>query len=65
MKAIKFLPFIFLIALTGCEVIGPSAKVTGPKVIVDNSAHHKAIPVKDSKSNGSFCPPGQAKKGRC
>lgn len=65
MKVIKCLPFIFLMSLTGCEVLGPSVKVTGPKVIVNDSQHDEVIHVKETKGNGTFCPRGQAKKGRC
>ena len=59
----RFLPFIFLVLLTGCEVVGPSMKVSGPKVIIDDPGHRDIIYTK--KSKGKFCPPGQAKKGNC
>lgn len=65
MKKSHFLPFIFLVSLTGCEVLGPSVKVTGPKVIVDDSGYKNVIYTENTKSKGTFCPPGQAKKGRC
>lgn len=55
MKIIKVLPLVLLISLTGCEVIGPSIKVSGPKVIVDDNSNSKV----------KHCPPGQAKKGNC
>jgi len=61
----RFLPFIFLALLTGCEVVGPSMKVSGPKVILDDSGHQDVIYTEKSKSKGKFCPPGQAKKGNC
>ena len=65
MKTSHFLPFIFLVSLTGCEVLGPSVKVTGPKVIIDDSGHQDVIYTEGNKSKGTFCPPGQAKKGKC
>ncbi len=46
--------------LAACEIQGPSAKVEGPKVKVDES-----IVSVESGNSGDFCPPGQAKKGRC
>ncbi|MGI2107681.1 hypothetical protein [Shewanella sp. Arc9-LZ] len=55
MKIVKLLPLVLLVFLAGCELIGPSVRVSGPKVIVDDS----------SNSNGTHCPPGQAKKGKC
>jgi hypothetical protein len=55
MKIIKVLPLVLLMSLTGCQLVGPSIKVSGPKVIIDDN----------SNSNGTHCPPGQAKKGKC
>lgn len=55
MKIAKLASLSILILLTGCTLRGPSIKLSGPEVIVDDS----------SKSKGSHCPPGQAKKGNC
>ena len=55
MKIIKLLPLVLLISLAGCELVGPSVKVSGAKVVVDENTN----------GNGVHCPPGQAKKGRC
>ncbi|WP_409439514.1 hypothetical protein [Psychromonas sp. GE-S-Ul-11] len=54
----RFIPFIFLVSLTGCEVLGPSIKVTGPKVIIDDSEHRDVGHTEKTKSKGTFCPPG-------
>ncbi|RBW47042.1 hypothetical protein DS885_05145, partial [Psychromonas sp. B3M02] len=62
---LKLFSFLVLTTLTGCEVIGPSVKVSGPKVIVDDTNKHTRSHTKQSKSSGTFCPPGQAKKGNC
>lgn len=61
MNFLKVLPLLALTTLTGCEVLGPSIKVSGPKVIVGETTSQS----KQSKNNGTFCPPGQAKKGNC
>lgn len=42
--------------VSGCELVGPSVKVTPPKVKVENQGNN---------GNKDFCPPGQAKKGNC
>jgi predicted small lipoprotein YifL len=43
-------------ALVGCTVKGPEVRVKPPiEVTVE----------KESGKDGTFCPPGQAKKGRC
>ena len=49
---------LIIIGLIGCEVTGPSVKVKGPEVKIP------AVKV-STQDNGKFCPPGQAKKGRC
>jgi hypothetical protein len=46
---------MFVVACTA-RVKAPEAEVKVPGVKVE---------VGDSDSNGKFCPPGQAKKGRC
>jgi len=47
-----------MVWMTGCEVTGPSVRVKGPKVEIPGVK----IGV---QGQGKFCPPGQAKKGRC
>lgn len=47
------------VGLTGCEVTGPSVKVKGPEVKIPG------VRVAGDHESGKFCPPGQAKKGRC
>jgi len=47
-----------MVWMTGCEFTGPSVKVKGPKVEIPGVE----IGV---QGGGKFCPPGQAKKGRC
>ena len=44
--------------LTACEITGPSIKVKGPEVKVPG------VEV-EFQGDNKFCPPGQAKKGRC
>lgn len=56
------LPFVLL--LGACEVSGPSVKVEPPKVKVSDPAVKVEVEG-EKKSNGTFCPPGQAKKGKC
>ncbi len=55
MKLAKLLPILLFFTLTGCELVGPSVKVEGPKVIIGDASH----------GVGTHCPPGQAKKGKC
>ncbi|HXU89018.1 MAG TPA: hypothetical protein VFQ62_09205 [Methylomirabilota bacterium] len=44
------------LAFAGCVLKGPELRVGSPvEVTVDG----------DNNGNGKFCPPGQAKKGRC
>ena len=50
---------LIIIGLTACEVTGPSVKVEGPKVKIPG------VRVVNDHGHGKFCPPGQAKKGRC
>lgn len=50
--------FATLLVITGCEIIGPKVKVEGPKVKIPG------VQIEGEQS-GNFCPPGQAKKGRC
>ncbi len=50
---------LVIFGLTACEVTGPSVKVKGPEVKIPG------VRVVSDHDNGKFCPPGQAKKGRC
>ena len=50
---------LVMTGLIGCEVIGPSVRVQGPKVKIPG------VRIVDISDHGKFCPPGQAKKGRC
>ncbi len=50
---------VVIVGLTGCEVTGPSIKVKGPEVKIPG------VWVVGDHDGGKFCPPGQAKKGRC
>ncbi len=47
-----------MVWMTSCQFTGPSVKVEGPKVKIPGVE----IGV---QGGGKFCPPGQAKKGRC
>ncbi|HSC75094.1 MAG TPA: hypothetical protein VLB90_02520 [Pseudomonadales bacterium] len=58
--------------LPGCEVTGPHVKLKPPVTVDDDYHHRKGHHDKDDhddddddNDNGNFCPPGQAKKGRC
>ncbi len=44
----------FILTACAAEVKGPSVAVRAPAVVLGDDHHH-----------GGFCPPGQAKKGRC
>ena len=50
---------LIIVGLTGCEVTGPSVKVKGPEVTIPG------VRVVGDHDGRKFCPPGQAKKGRC
>ncbi len=59
MKTLSFLMLGgLMVLLTGCELTGPSVKVKGPEVKIPG------VEV-GIQGGGKFCPPGQAKKGRC
>ena len=61
MKTLKLsLTLLALLSLAACEISGPSVKVEPPKVKTD-----AAIKVENNSNPGTFCPPGQAKKGNC
>ena len=51
--------------LPACEVTGPHVKLK-PPITVDDGHHNNDRHDNDHHDNdGDFCPPGQAKKGRC
>jgi len=54
-----------LFCLAGCEITGPSAKVEPAKVKVSGDVVKVEGDNNKQKSDGKFCPPGQAKKGKC
>jgi len=59
MKRTKFgLLLVTLCMMTGCTITAPGVRVKAPLpgVEIDLGAGH---------AGGVFCPPGQAKKGRC
>lgn len=43
------------VVLSGCEITGPKVKFKSP---IEVEGSH-------DRDKGDFCPPGQAKKGRC
>ncbi len=49
---------LLLFVLSACQVTGPSVKVEPPKVKIPG------VEI-EGHSHGTFCPPGQAKKGKC
>ncbi len=55
MKAI-YLVMTLCVLLTGCQINRIEGEYKDMEVKVSN---------KDDASSGEFCPPGQAKKGRC
>lgn len=55
--AISLAPLFFL---TACAVHTPSGSV-----VIDPEGHYYDGDYHDHRGNGKFCPPGQAKKGRC
>lgn len=50
------------VAFAGCAVKGPELRV-GPEIRVKPPVEVKVEG--DNSGGGKFCPPGQAKKGRC
>jgi len=56
MRALAILLAVFVAAACTAKVEPPEAEVSVPSV---------SVKVGDSGDNGKFCPPGQAKKGRC
>ena len=60
MKTASVLAASLCIALAGCTLKGPELRVKPPvEVKVEGDHGH------DHGKDGRFCPPGQAKKGRC
>ncbi|WP_445115199.1 hypothetical protein [Acinetobacter sp. WZC-1] len=55
-KISTLLAAALMLSLTACAVHTPAGSV-----IVDPDGHG----YHDHRGNGDFCPPGQAKKGRC
>lgn len=53
---------ISLVSLTGYEINRVGGKFAGMDIEAKNSDSHSS---KSNKESGSFCPPGQAKKGNC
>ena len=60
MKAVFFMMAISLVSLTGCEINRVGGKLAGIDIEAKSDGVHK-----NSGKTGSFCPPGQAKKGAC
>lgn len=54
---------VLLLGMGGCAVYTPY----GRAVVVDPDHHHESRDRDDRREGGGrdFCPPGQAKKGRC
>ena len=50
--------------LVGCEVTGPHVRLK-PPITVEGDDHHDGNHRDHDNRDGDFCPPGQAKKGRC
>ncbi|MEQ5803355.1 hypothetical protein [Halomonas sp. H10-9-1] len=48
------------LVITGCSYT-PARIKSEPLIEIDDGRHHDA----GHRHGGSFCPPGQAKKGRC
>lgn len=46
--------------IAGCSYT-PARIESEPLIEIDNGRHHD----RDHRHDGEFCPPGQAKKGRC
>jgi hypothetical protein len=46
---------ILTLAACSAEVKGPKAEITPPELVIKSN----------TESGSTFCPPGQAKKGRC
>lgn len=55
-RALVMIFAVFLVAACTAKVKAPEAEVSVPGV---------KVRVGDTDSPGKFCPPGQAKKGRC
>jgi hypothetical protein len=46
---------LVILAACAAEVKGPKVEITPPEIVIKSNTH----------SGSTFCPPGQAKKGRC
>jgi hypothetical protein len=56
--------------LAGCEITGPHVRLKPPITVEGDHDHHRDRDrhergEHDHDNDGDFCPPGQAKKGRC
>ena len=60
MRATLLIIAVSLVSLTGCEINRVGGKFAGIDIEAKSDGVHK-----DSGKTGSFCPPGQAKKGAC
>jgi hypothetical protein len=48
------------LVMTGCSYT-PARIKSEPLIVIDDDHHHD----RKHRKGGDFCPPGQAKKGRC
>ncbi|MFC1503761.1 hypothetical protein ACFL53_05450 [Pseudomonadota bacterium] len=59
-KLTVFIVLTSILLLSGCQLTHVEGEVDGVNIrATTNDSNHK------NSSNGSFCPPGQAKKGNC
>lgn len=63
MKLSNLIASLLPLLIAACTVSGPSVQVKGPSVRVNPPVEVEVKPA--PAEPGSFCPPGQAKKGRC
>ncbi|MGY0616071.1 lipoprotein [Vibrio sp. FJH11] len=54
------LALVLLTTLAGCQLTNVEGEIDDVRVSVGTNDHHDR-----HRSNGGFCPPGQAKKGNC
>ncbi len=55
-------PVVAVLALSLLTLAACTARVTPPKIEVESSP---AVEIDVGSDTGRFCPPGQARKGRC
>lgn len=58
--SVLILTSCFLFGLSGCKLTGVKGEIGGVKVEAKEKEQEK-----EKESSGTFCPPGQAKKGNC